>query len=78
MQKKLGGNWEVYLHGGRTPTGIDAVGWAKEAEKLGAGEILLTSMDKDGTKDGYDLELTCAVVDPCQYSGNCIRRSRKT
>jgi len=56
------GGWEVYLHGGRTPTGIDAVWWAKEAERLGAGEILLTSMDRDGTKDGYDLQLTNAVV----------------
>lgn len=53
--------WEVYLHGGRTPTGKDAIEWAVEAEKLGAGEILLTSMDKDGTKDGYDIELTRAV-----------------
>ena len=53
--------WEVYLHGGRTPTGKDAVWWAKKAERLGAGEILLTSMDKDGTKDGYDIELTRAV-----------------
>ena len=53
--------WEVYLHGGRTPTGKDAVEWAKEAQRLGAGEILLTSMDRDGTKDGYDLELTRAV-----------------
>lgn len=51
-------SWEVYTHGGRTPTGIDAVYWAKKVEKLGAGEILLTSMDKDGTKDGYDLNLT--------------------
>ncbi|MFW6022363.1 MAG: imidazole glycerol phosphate synthase subunit HisF [Halanaerobiaceae bacterium] len=49
--------WEVYIHGGRKPTGIDAVKWAKKAEELGAGEILLTSMDSDGTKDGYDLEL---------------------
>jgi len=56
-----GGRWEVYTHGGRNPTGIDAVNWAKKAEKLGAGEILLTSMDRDGTKDGYDLELTGAV-----------------
>jgi cyclase len=53
--------WEVYTHGGRKPTGIDAVGWARKVEELGAGEILLTSMDKDGTKDGYDLELTRAV-----------------
>ena len=62
-KSKTEGVWEVYLHGGRTPTGIDAVWWAKEAERLGAGEILLTSMDKDGTKDGYDLQLTRAVVD---------------
>ncbi len=53
--------WEVFLNGGRTPTGKDAVEWAVEAEKLGAGEILLTSMDKDGTKEGYDIELTGAV-----------------
>lgn len=60
--KKVGEDtWEVYIHGGRTPTGIDAVEWAKRAEKLGAGEILLTSMDKDGTKDGYDVELTRAI-----------------
>jgi len=57
------GYWEVYTHGGRTPTGLDAVKWAKKAEKLGAGEILLTSMDKDGTKDGYDIELTKAIVE---------------
>ena len=50
--------WEVYTHGGRRPTGLDAVDWAKRAVELGAGEILLTSMDKDGTKDGYDLEIT--------------------
>lgn len=50
--------WEVYTHGGRTPAGIDAVSWAKKAEKLGAGEILLTSMDFDGTREGYDIELT--------------------
>ncbi|SHG36934.1 imidazole glycerol phosphate synthase subunit hisF [Thermosyntropha lipolytica DSM 11003] len=55
--------WEVYINGGRIPAGLDAVEWAKKAEKLGAGEILLTSMDKDGTKDGYDLELTRAVSD---------------
>jgi cyclase len=55
--------WEVYLHGGRTPTGIDAVEWAQRAESLGAGEILLTSMDRDGTKDGYDIALTKAVAD---------------
>jgi cyclase len=55
--------WEVYLHGGRTPTGIDAVEWAQQAAALGAGEILLTSMDCDGQKDGYDLALTRAVAE---------------
>lgn len=53
--------WEVFINGGRTPTGIDALEWAKKVEKLGAGEILLTSMDKDGTKDGYDIPLTRAI-----------------
>lgn len=53
--------WEVYIHGGRTPTGIDAVEWAQRVEKMGAGEILLTSMDRDGTKDGYDIPLTRAI-----------------
>ncbi len=56
-------SWEVYSHGGRTPTGRDAVKWAKEAETLGAGEILLTSMDADGTLDGYDTALLAAVTD---------------
>jgi len=51
-------SWEVFINGGRTPTGIDAVGWAKSMERFGAGEILLTSMDYDGTKEGYDIELT--------------------
>ena len=55
--------WAVYTHGGRRPTGRDAVAWAQEAVALGAGEILLTSMDRDGTKDGYDLELTRAIAD---------------
>ncbi len=55
--------WEVYVHGGRTPTGLDAVEWARRMEAAGAGEILLTSMDRDGTKDGYDIPLTRAVVD---------------
>jgi len=54
--------WEVYIHGGRTPTGLDAVEWAKRVEGLGAGEILLTSMDADGTKKGYDIELNRAVA----------------
>ena len=53
--------WEVYTHGGRRATGLDAVAWARQMEAFGAGEILLTSMDRDGTKDGYDLELTAAV-----------------
>ncbi|MGZ8255977.1 MAG: imidazole glycerol phosphate synthase subunit HisF, partial [Burkholderiaceae bacterium] len=55
--------WEVYTHGGRTPTGLDAVEWARRVSDLGAGEILLTSMDRDGTKQGFDLELTRAVAD---------------
>ncbi len=55
--------WEVYTHGGRTPTGLDAVAWAQRVQALGAGEILLTSMDRDGTRDGYDLALTRAVAD---------------
>jgi cyclase len=58
-----GSGWEAYLAGGRTPTGRDAVRWAVEAVERGAGEILLTSMDRDGTADGYDLELTAAVAD---------------
>ena len=61
-----GGGFEVYTHGGRRPTGRDAVGWASECEELGAGEILLTSMDRDGTRDGYDLELTAAVTAACR------------
>ncbi|MFA5114155.1 MAG: imidazole glycerol phosphate synthase subunit HisF [Candidatus Margulisiibacteriota bacterium] len=62
-KKTADGHWEVYTHGGRTPTGTDAVAWAKQGEKLGAGEILLTSMDRDGTKDGYELDLTRAIAD---------------
>jgi len=54
--------WEVYIHGGRTPTGKNVTDWVAEVEQLGAGEILLTSMDRDGTKDGYDIELTSAVT----------------
>jgi cyclase len=60
-RSKSDDEWEVYTHGGREPTGIDAVKWAGTMESLGAGEILLTSMDKDGTKDGYDVKLTKAV-----------------
>ena len=61
--KRRAGGYEVYLHGGRTATGIDAVEWAARAVQLGAGEILLTSMDRDGTREGFDLQLTRAVVD---------------
>jgi cyclase len=55
--------WEVYLHGGRTPTGIDTVEWAMRAVDLGAGELLLTSMDRDGTREGFDIELTRTIAD---------------
>ena len=66
-----GSGWTIYKNGGRVDMGKDAVEWAMEAERLGAGEILLTSMDCDGTKDGYDVELTRTVS-----SGYCIRRCR--
>jgi imidazole glycerol-phosphate synthase subunit HisF len=59
------GGWEVWTHGGRTATGIDAVLWCGRAADFGAGEILLTSMDRDGTRDGFDLELTARVADSC-------------
>lgn len=59
--KRVNGTWEVHINGGRIPTGLEAVSWAKRVEELGAGEIVLTSMDCDGTKDGYDLEVTRAV-----------------
>ena len=72
---KTPSGFEVYVAGGRTPTGLDAVAWAKEAFRRGAGEILLTSMDRDGTKSGFDLELTGAVCDavtiPVIASGGC-------
>jgi len=61
-KRKQPGSWEVYINGGRIPTGIDAVEWAGRVESLGAGEILLTSMDCDGTKDGYELDLTRAIT----------------
>ena len=57
------GRWEVYTHGGRRPTGLDAVAWARRMEECGSGEILLTSMDRDGTRDGYDIPLTRAIAD---------------
>jgi cyclase len=60
-KRKADGGWEVYTHGGRKPTGLDAVAWARRMQAAGAGEILLTSMDRDGTRDGFDLELTRAV-----------------
>jgi cyclase len=62
-KKSSDGRWEVFTHGGRKATGLDAVEWAKKMESLGAGEILLTSMDRDGTKSGFDLALTRAVSD---------------
>jgi len=62
-KKNSNHKWEVYTHGGRVATGIDAVEWAKKVARLGAGEILLTSMDRDGTEDGYDIELTRQVVE---------------
>ena len=61
--KRSNGGWTVYSHGGRRPANREAVAWAREAESLGAGEVLLTSMDRDGTQDGYDLELTRAVAE---------------
>ncbi len=61
--KQRGDRWEVYTHGGRNPTGLDAVDWARQMEAAGAGEILLTSMDRDGTRNGFDLGLTRAVSD---------------
>jgi cyclase len=73
--KREGKSWKVYTHGGRNRTEIDAIEWAKQAEELGAGEILLTSMDADGTKDGYDIPLTAKVADavkiPVIASGGC-------
>jgi cyclase len=61
--KRSGPGWEVFTHGGRRPTGLDAVGWARRMQELGAGEILLTSMDRDGTRSGFDLALTRATAD---------------
>jgi cyclase len=61
--KKVGDSWEIFTHGGRNATGLNAVDYAKEVVSLGAGEILLTSMDRDGTKKGYDIPLTCAIAD---------------
>jgi len=73
--KRIGDRWEVLSHGGTRPTGLDAVEWAKKAEGLGAGEILLTSMDADGVKNGYDIPLNNAIADevniPVIASGGC-------
>ena len=73
--EKCPSGFEVYVAGGRIPTGLDAVAWAKEVYELGAGEILLTSMDRDGTKSGFDNKLTKMVVDavgiPVIASGGC-------
>lgn len=63
--RRVDGGFEVFTHGGRKPTGLDARSWAEECELLGAGEILLTSMDRDGTRDGFDVELTAAITDAC-------------
>ncbi len=71
-KKKGDGRWTVYKNGGRIDVGLDVVEWAMKAEKLGAGEILLTSMDGDGTKDGYDIGLTKG-----EDSGHCLRRGRE-
>lgn len=62
IKSSIGSRWEVYIYGGRKPTGIDAIEWAIQMEKAGAGEILLTSIDRDGTKSGYDVELTSEVT----------------
>lgn len=74
-RRRADGSFEVYTAGGRNPTGIDAVGWAKECERLGAGELLVTSMDTDGTKAGFDVEMLKAVTDvvsiPVIASGGC-------
>ena len=71
------GRWEVYVHGGRTPTGLDAVAWARRVAALGAGELLLTSMDEDGREDGYDLDLTRAVTRSGPDPGDRVRRRRR-
>ena len=70
--------WEIFTHGGRNPTGLDAVDYAGEVVALGAGEILLTSMDRDGTRAGFDIALTRAVADSCQGAGDRLRRRRQS
>ena len=73
-KRREDGGFEVYVAGGRTPTGRDAVEWAREAVERGAGEIMLTSMDRDGTKDGYDLDLVRAIASGGRRAGDRIRR----
>ena len=69
-------SWEVHINGGRVPTGLEAVAWARRVEELGAGEIVLTSMDADGTKAGYDLPMTRAVAEAVRHSRGGQRRRR--
>ena len=69
--------WEVHINGGRVATGLEAVAWAREVERLGAGEIVLTSMDADGTQNGYDLEMTRAVVESVRDPGRGLGRGRQ-
>ena len=75
-RREDGSGWNVFKNGGRVDTGLDAIEWAMQADKMGAGEILLTSMDCDGTKAGYDVELTRLIAENCIRSGNCVRRCR--
>ena len=75
-KRRPDGGWNIYKHGGRLDTGLDAVEWVKQAEALGAGEILLTSMDCDGTKAGYDIGLTRAIADAVSIPVICFRRCR--
>ena len=75
-RRERGGAYGVYVNGGRTPTGRDAVEWARRGVERGAGEILLTSMDRDGTEDGYELELTRAVADAVDVPVIAIGRRR--
>lgn len=70
-----GSGWNIYKNGGRIDTGLDALEWAEKVNKLGAGEILLTSMDCDGTKAGYDIELTRRIAEIVSIPGHCFRRS---
>jgi cyclase len=65
VRRQPDGRYEVYTHGGRRPTGVDAITWASQCEQLGGGEVVLNSMDRDGTRDGFDLELTRLVVEAC-------------